>query len=161
MWKFLIVGTAALAIASTSFLYAEQSSFLYAQQPNDPDEGQLWQRGVENLDEFDEARLAALKTGLMLTPEQARNWTAFEQTARDFGKQRVDRRLAMRSAPPAYDPVERMRRRATAMSEMGAALKRLADAAEPLYTSLDDNQKQRFRSTQSPDGDRPGSFPRP
>ena len=109
----------------------------------------------------DEARLAALKGGLMLTPEQARNWTAFEQAARDFGKQRIDRRLAMRSAPPANDPVERMRRRATAMSKMGTALNKLADAAEPLFRSLDDNQKQRFRSTQSPDGDRPGSFPQP
>jgi zinc resistance-associated protein len=161
MRKFLIAGTAAVAIASTSLLYAEQSSFLYTQQPNDPDQGQLWQRGVENLLEFDEARLVALKTGLMLTPEQARNWTAFEQAARDFGKQRIDRRLAMRSAPPADDPVERMRRRATAMSKMGTALNKLADAAEPLFRSLDDNQKQRFRSTQSPDGDRPGSFPQP
>jgi zinc resistance-associated protein len=161
MWKYLTAGTAALAIASTSFLYAEQSSFLYAQQPNGPDEGQLWRRGVENLHEFDGSRLAALKTGLMLTPEQARDWTAFEQAARDFNKQRIDRRLAMRGAPPAHDPVERMRRHATAMSEMGAALKKLADAAEPLYNSLDDNQKQRFRSTQSPDGDRSGSFPRP
>jgi len=161
MWKFLIAGTAALAIASTSFLYAEKSSFLNAQQPNGLDEGQLWQRGVENLHEFDESRLAALKTGLMLTPEQARDWTAFEQAARDFGKQRIDRRLTMRSAPPAHDPVERMRRRAVTMSEMGAALKKLADAAEPLYQSLDDNQKQRFRGTQAPDGDRLESLPRP
>ena len=144
MWKFLTVGTAALAIASTSFLYAEQSNFPYAQQPNGLDEGQLWQRGVENLHEFDEARLAALKAGLVLTPEQARNWTAFEQAARDFGKQRIDRRIAMRSAPPSDDPVERLRRRATAMSDTGAALKKLADATEPLYKSLDENQKRRF-----------------
>jgi hypothetical protein len=37
------------------------------------------------------------------------------------------------------------------MSETAAALKQLADATEPLYRSLDDNQKQRFRRTQSPD----------
>ena len=81
MWKFLIAGTAALAIASASFLYAGQSSFLYAQQPSGSDEEQLWQRGVEDLHEFDEARLAALKTGLMLTPDQQKNWPAFEQAA--------------------------------------------------------------------------------
>jgi zinc resistance-associated protein len=161
MWKFLTAGTAALAIASTSFLYAEQSSFPYAQQPSGSDEGQLWQRGVEDLYEFDEAQLVALKAGLMLTPEQAGNWPAFEQAARDFGKQRIDRRKARRSASPAPDPVERLRRRATAMSDTGAALKKLADATEPLYKSLDDHQKQRFRSTQSPDGDPPGSFPQP
>jgi len=161
MWKFLTAGTAALAIASAFFLYAGQSSFLYAQQPSGSDEGQLWQHGVEDLHEFDEARLAALNTGLMLTPDQQKNWPAFEQAAHDFGKQRIDRRMTMRSAAPTPDPVERMRRRATAMSKTSAALKQLADATEPLYMGLDDHQKQRFRSTQSPDWPRPGSFPQP
>jgi hypothetical protein len=161
MWKFLTALTAALGIASTSFLYAEQSSFPYAEQLSGSDEGQLWQHDVEDLHEVDEAGLAVLRTGLMLTPDQTRNWPAFEQAARDFGKQRIDRRMTMRSAAPAPDPVERMRRRATAMSDTGAALKKLADATEPLYKSLDENQKQRFRSMQSPDWPRPGSFPQP
>jgi zinc resistance-associated protein len=160
MWKFITALTAALGIASTSFLYAEQSSFPYAQQPSGSDDGQLWQHDVENLHEFDEARLAVLKTGLILTPEQARNWSALEQAARDLGKLRIDHRVAMHSTTPASDPVERMRRRATAMSETSAALKKLADATESLYKSLDENQKQRFRNTESPDGDPPGSFPR-
>jgi hypothetical protein len=47
------------------------------------------------------------------------------------------------------------------MSDTGAALKKLADATEPLYKSLDENQKQRFRSMQSPDWPWPGSFPQP
>ena len=68
----------------------------------------------------------------------------FEQAARDFSKLRVDRRIALRSTPPSNDPVERLRRRATAMSDTGAALKKLADATEPLYKSLDENQKRRF-----------------
>src|SRR5262249_10908840 len=42
------------------------------------------------------------------------------------------------------DPVERLRQRATALSETGAALKKLADATDPLYKSLDDSQKRRF-----------------
>jgi hypothetical protein len=144
MWKFLTALTAALGIASTSFLYAEQSSFPYAQQPSGSDDRQLWQHDVEDLHEFDEARLAVLKTGLMLTPEQARNWSALEQAARDLGKLRIDRRMAMRTAPPSDDPVEQLRQRATAMSDTGAALKKLADATEPLYKSLDENQKRRF-----------------
>jgi hypothetical protein len=37
-----------------------------------------------------------------------------------------------------------MRARATRLSESGAVLKRLADATEPLYRSLDDAQKRRF-----------------
>jgi hypothetical protein len=134
MWKFIVAGTVALAIASTSLVYAQGRR----------DGGQRWQPNAEDLRAFGEARLAALKAGLILTPEQAKNWPAFEQAARDFGKLRIERRMAMRSAPPPTDALERLRRRATAMSEIGAALKKLADATDPLYKSLDDNQKHRF-----------------
>ena len=90
------------------------------------------------------SRLAALKAGLTLTPEQEKNWPSFELAARDFGKLRMDRMAAMRGATPSNDPVERLRQRATAMSDTGAALKKLADATDPLYKSLDDSQKRRF-----------------
>ena len=58
---------------------------------------------------FGEARLAALRAGLALSAEQEKNWPAFEQAARDFGKLRLDRMDAMRGAQPSNDPVERMR----------------------------------------------------
>src|SRR6516162_17091 len=136
MWEAIVAGTATLAITGASLVYAQQGG---------RDDGvQRWRPSAEDLRAFGEARLAALKAGLSLTPEQARNWPAFEQAARDFSKLRIDRRLAQRSAPPSNDPVERLRRRATAMSDTGAALKKLADATEPLYKSLDENQKRRF-----------------
>jgi hypothetical protein len=40
--------------------------------------------------------------------------------------------------------LERMRQEATAMSDMAADRKALADAAQPLFDSLDDRQRQRF-----------------
>jgi hypothetical protein len=46
--------------------------------------------------------------------------------------------------PQSNDPADRMHRRAAAMSETGAALKKVADAVDPLYKSLDDAQKHRF-----------------
>jgi hypothetical protein len=52
--------------------------------------------------------------------------------------------MAMRTAPLSGDPAEQLRQRATAMSDTGAALKKLADATEPLYKNLDENQKRRF-----------------
>ena len=73
---------------------------------------------------FGEARLAALRAGLALTPEQEKNWPAFEQAARDYGKLRLDRMSAMRNAQPGNDPVERLRQRAAAMTDTGAALKK-------------------------------------
>lgn len=43
------------------------------------------------------------------------------------------------------NPVERLRDRAERLSETGADLQRLAEAAEPLYNALDDAQKRRFQ----------------
>jgi hypothetical protein len=138
MWKGIIGGIAALAIAGGALALAQPRS------DRERDGGQRWRPSMEDRRAFGEARLAALKAGLALTPEQERNWPAFEQAARDLGRLRMERMGDMRSAAPADDPVERLRRRATAMADAGAALRRLADAADPLYKSLDDNQKRRF-----------------
>ena len=132
MWKSIIAGTAALAIAGSSLVYAQQVS------------GPRSRPSADDLRAFGEARLAGLKAGLNLTPEQEKNWPAFEQAARDFSRLRIEHRMAMRNAAPINDAVERVRRRATAMSETGGALKKLADATEPLYKGLDENQKRRF-----------------
>src|SRR5207237_8923691 len=91
-----------------------------------------------------DARLAAVNAGVTLTPEKAKNWPTFEQAARDLGKLRLDRINATRNAPATDDPVERLRQRATALSDTGAALKKLAEATDPSYKSLDENQKRRF-----------------
>src|SRR6516162_9293891 len=116
MWKAIVAGTAVLAIAGTSLVYAQQRG---------PRDGMMMQRSQLNADDlraFGEARLAALKAGLMLTPEQEKNWPAFEQAARDLAKARMERISAMRNAPANNDPVERLRQRATALSETGTAL---------------------------------------
>jgi zinc resistance-associated protein len=136
MWKAIVAGTAALAIAGTSLVYAQQRGGF--------DGGPRPQFNSDDMRAFGEARLAALKAGLTLTPDQEKNWPAFEQAARDYGKLRLDRMSAMRNAAPSTDPVERLRQRAAAMTDTGAALKKLADATDPLYKSLDESQKRRF-----------------
>jgi len=137
MWKLMVAGTVALTIAGASLAYAQQRG---------GSDGMTQDRqfNAEDMRAFGEARIAALKAGLVLTPEQEKSWPAFEQAARDLAKVRMDRRNAMRNAPAINDPVERLRQRATALSETSAALKKLADATEPLYRSLDENQKRRF-----------------
>ncbi len=148
MWKAIVAGTAALAIAG--------SSLVYAQQRGRPDGAQRWRPNVEDMRAFGEARLAGLKAGLTLTPEQEKNWPAFEQAARDFGKLRLDRMTARRNATPTDDPAERLNRRATAMMETGIAMKKLAEATEPLYKSLDESQKRRFAMLSRMGGSRMG-----
>jgi hypothetical protein len=138
MWKWVIAGASAVVIAGSTFVYAQNR-----------EQGPRSQPRMEDMRAFADARLAALKAGLTLTPEQEKNWPAFEQAARDFQKLRLDRlregveaRRSGRSR--SNDPVARMEERATALSETGAALKKLADATSPLYNSLDDAQKRRF-----------------
>ena len=63
---------------------------------------------------------------------------------RDLAKQRTERFEARKNAQAPADPVERLSRRADAIEQRGAALKKLAAAAGPLYQSLDDAQKHRF-----------------
>jgi LTXXQ motif family protein len=94
---------------------------------------------------FADARIAALKVGLELTPEQEKNWPVFETAIRDISKARADRMASRGNEQPPADPVERLRQRSNALGTTAANLKKLADAEEPLYKSLDDAQKQRFR----------------
>jgi zinc resistance-associated protein len=140
MWKPIAAGAAALLIAGSSVVYAQY-------RPDRPGrEGSQARRpNIEDLRAYGEARLAALKAGLVLTAEQEKNWPAFEQAAREFAKLRVDRANAS-VQPPSGDvnPAERMNRRATTLIETGNALKNLGDATGPLYNSLDENQKRRF-----------------
>ena len=100
---------------------------------------------------FTDARIAALKAGLELTPDQAKNWPAFEQALRDMAQLRIQRMQARASAASQQQgqtlrptPFDRLARRADDMAKSSAALKQIADAGAPLYQSLNDEQKDRF-----------------
>ena len=77
---------------------------------------------------------------------------------RDIAKMHEERYAVMRQDEPRAGDrsadadrrgdagsVERLRRHAEMMTKAGESLKRLADAQEPLYQSLDDSQKNRFQ----------------
>jgi len=137
MWKAVLAGTTALAIAGTSLVYAQQGS-------DDFQRGSRWRPSAEDISAFGDARIAALHAGLKLTAEQEKNWPAVESALRELGKQRSERYAARASGDRPRDPIERLNMRADAMGQRAAALKKLADAAGPLYKSLDDSQKRRF-----------------
>jgi hypothetical protein len=167
MWKAVLAGTAALAIAGSSIVYAQQRS-----NREGPDGGRRWQQTVEDMRAYSDARLAALKAGLALNADQEKNWPAYEQAAREFSKLRLDRMTARHDRrqdqrgdqnadqTDRRNPAERMRRRGTAMAQTGAALQKLADATEPLYNSLDDAQKRRFAVLSRKEGFRSGRHDR-
>jgi zinc resistance-associated protein len=154
MFKPVIVATAALAIAGSSLVYAQQ------RLGGSEDDGNVGQRfeqrhrlSAEDMAAFTDARIAALKAGLELTPDQAKNWPPFEQALRDLAELRVQRMRAHQAntqqdqaaTAPAATPFDRLARRADNMSKASVALKRIADAGTPLYQSLNDAQKNRFK----------------
>jgi hypothetical protein len=139
MWKAVLAGTTALAITGTSLVYAQQHH-------RGPDAGARWRPSQEDIAAFTDARIAALKAGLKLNADQEKNWASYESALREWAKSRAERANARGTEQRPADPVERLRRQADALSTAGASLKRLADAQEPLYKSLDDSQKQRFRA---------------
>jgi LTXXQ motif family protein len=95
-----------------------------------------------------DAQTARIRADLRLTPDQEKNWTGFESAMRDIGKARADRENTTREdraqQKGPVDIIDRMHREADYMSERSADQKKLADAAQPLFASLDDQQKRRF-----------------
>jgi hypothetical protein len=123
-----------------------------------PDAPKWMQRWMDDREAMLDARLAGLKAGLQLTPDQDRLWGPFEAAVRDFAQIRMTRMQGMMERAekwsededgagkesPAMSPIDRLDRIATRLTTAGAALKGIADAAKPLYASLDDQQKRRF-----------------
>jgi hypothetical protein len=95
-----------------------------------------------------DARSARIRADLRLTPEQENNWAGFEGAMRDISKKQAEREATLRAdraqqkAP--LDVIEHMRRGADSMTEHAVEQKQLADAAQPLFASLNDQQKRRF-----------------
>jgi zinc resistance-associated protein len=156
MLKSVLAGATALAIAGTSLVYAQQppaqpsaGDAAAATQPST--ERARVRPNAEDLAALTDARIAGLKAGLKLSAEQEKNWPAVETAIRDLAKERADRmrnraeRVRDRqNAAASADMIERLRNRADQMTRTGSTLKRLADASEPLYRSLDDGQKRRL-----------------
>jgi zinc resistance-associated protein len=168
MLKKVLAASALMAIAGSSIVYAQRAG-----GPGGPDgpngprrdmqrpQMQRPQFTPEDMSAFADARIAAIKVGLKLTADQEKNWPAFETAYRNIAKLRADRVAArmeewkkrretrdqdQNAAPPDRDAnmMERMQRRADAMSKGATAFKQLTDAAAPLYQSLDEGQKRRF-----------------
>jgi zinc resistance-associated protein len=152
VWKTILAGSTALAIAGTTLAYAQQG-------PGKRDHARNhWRPSAQDIAAFGDARIAGLHAGLKLTAEQEKNWPAVATALKDLAKQRSERFASRASADKPKTPIERLGARAEAMTERGAALKKLADAAGPLYNSLDDGQKHRFMALAQLAGPRQGGW---
>ena len=140
MRRFAIAGVAVLSIAASTAVYAQHRNWFHHHERMSP----------EDRAAFTDARIAAVHAGLKLTPDQEKLWPPLEAAVRDFAKLRIDRANARMNAPrddanaKPDDPVVRLRQRADTMATSAAAMKKIADAADPLYKTLDDGQKRRL-----------------
>ncbi len=144
MKKAIIIATTVAILGGSAFAYTA-----YAQNHHRHGRHQI---AAADLSAYADARIAALRAGLVLNADQQKLWSPVETAMRDVAKKRIDTREKMRAelqarreaGTPRLDPVERMRRGADRMTERAGDLKKLADATQPLYASLDEGQKRRF-----------------
>jgi hypothetical protein len=101
----------------------------------------------EDMSAFMDAHIAALKAGLKLSAEQERLWPPIEGAIRNLTGLHLTHMQAMRQtrAMMASDPVGLLRGMADHMSQGADAMRKLADAAAPLYSTLDEGQKRRLQ----------------
>ncbi len=144
MRKFTIAAIAVLSIAGSGAVYAQ-----YHHHRPWFDHMRHIRVNPEDRAALVDARIAAVHAGLKLSADQEKLWPPVEAAVRDFAKLRIDRANARMNPGPGdagkpEDPVARLRQRADDMGATSAALKKIADAADPLYKTLDEGQKRRL-----------------
>jgi LTXXQ motif family protein len=94
-----------------------------------------------------DANIERIKRELNLTPEQEKHWAGFNSAMHYLGHNGADRlnlRVARAKRDPPDDIIEQMRNEAQFLNDRAVDQRNVADAAEPLFTSLDDKQKAVF-----------------
>jgi hypothetical protein len=145
MLKIATAGVTAFLFTASPLICAETPS---AQEP----EG----LSAAHLSALTDARINIIKAALQLTPDQEKYWPAVEDAIRTRANDRQARianaaqRVAeLRERGPIEvlrerNPVDFLQRRADALAQRSADLKKLADAWQPLYQTLSPDQKRRM-----------------
>ena len=143
MFKLVAAGVTALFVTASPVAYAQTAAS--AATPSATD----W----NNLTDL---RIDVVKAALKLTPDQEKYWPAIEDAIRARAKDRqarfaeMEKRLGeLREGNPVEvlrnrDTVDFLERRADALAQRSADLKKLAAAWQPLYKTLSPDQKQRM-----------------
>lgn len=143
MIKNVTVATIAVLITTSPLAYAaEKSSNTVG----------MTRPSAADLNSLTDAHVGMIKAALQLTPDQEKYWPALEDAIRARAKNRqtrMERVAELRDSGPTevlreQNAVELMQRRAGMLIQRGTDLKRVADAWEPLYKTLSQDQKKRM-----------------
>lgn len=141
MKKKVAVVAIALLIATSPLACAEESSSTVG----------VGKVSASDLKSLTDMRVGVIKAALQLTPDQEKLWPAVEDAIRNRAKSRqtrLERMVELHDGAinPLQDtnPVELMQRRGDRLVQRGTDLKKLAEAWQPLYQTLNDDQKRRM-----------------
>ncbi len=123
----------------------------------EPNAQQGMQQGMERMQHWAadrelvlDAKLAGVKAALKLNPDQEKLWGPFENAVRDSAKDRMEnmqKMMEMRKQNEHVSPVDLLDTWSTGSTDLSQAagdMKKVANAAKPLYASLDETQKHDF-----------------
>ena len=152
MRKTLMAAVALPAMTAAAF-FVTAFPLAHAQAPTT---GAPQISGTEDADSLTDVRINVVKSALQLTPDQEKFWPPIEDAIRNRAKNR-QARIAnaaarvneLRDRSPVEllrdrDPINFMHRRADALAQRSADLKKLADAWQPLYATLSQDQRRRM-----------------
>ena len=143
-------GALASAVAFAPWAVAQQQPDATQPATDEAAQGPMQHRVTpEDKEAFLDARLAAVHAGLRLSADQEKLWPVVEGAVRDAVTQMRDERQKMKEAADEADkkdPIAHMRRMAERTGMISQSLTKVADAAQPLYASLSDDQKWRLHA---------------
>jgi flagellar biosynthesis regulator FlaF len=150
MLKTVVIGTTALFLTASSIANAQSS------QPSSPATPE--RLNATELNTLTDMRVDLVKAALQLTPEQEKLWPPVESAIRANAEDRkariakVQETVGIRADQSRADlmrnrdPIAFLQRRSQALAQRSADLDRLAEAWQPLYNTLSQEQRQRMAS---------------
>ncbi|UWU93224.1 Spy/CpxP family protein refolding chaperone [Bradyrhizobium sp. CB1015] len=145
MMKIVVIGTVALLLAAPSIARAQATSAATPERLNAVDRNTLM-----------DMRIDLTKAALQLTPDQEKLWPPVESAIRARAEDRkarvakisetVGRRTDQNAVETIRnrDPIAFLQRRSEALAQRSADLDKLAEAWQPLYKTLNPEQRQRM-----------------
>lgn len=103
----------------------------------------------EEREAFLDAKIAAVRSGLTLTAHQEKLWPPVERAIHNTIAQMREERQKMSAASDEADksdPIARVRRLADRAQVVARNLSEVADAAQPFFLALNDDQRWRLRT---------------
>ena len=141
-----------IAVGATA-LFVTVSTLAYAQAPSTRELERLTEADMAHLTD---ARVNVVKAALQLTADQEKLWPPVEEAIRARARDRQTRIANLQKEADELrgrsrleilrdrNPIEFLNRRADALAQRAADLKKLAEAWQPLYQTLTPDQKRRM-----------------